>query len=159
MSIPKVHKKEKPDGVTYSQSFAAVIKKEGDKNKLIVKSQRWYQNQLNKFKNGEELTLMIHSRKPKRTEAQNRYYWGVFMKEIVNQTGELDTDRLHTLFKGKFLSEGVKVVLGEKVRKVGSSAALSVMDFSHFIVNIEDWTDVKAPPTENYGLESLDKYR
>src|SRR5574343_690791 len=102
--MAKKPKNEDPrNKIIYTQGFAAVIKKdERGMNKLIVKSQRWYQHQLNKFKNGENVSLMIHNEKPKRTERQNRYYWGEYLPLIAKEKNEPDLDRLHELFKGKF---------------------------------------------------------
>lgn len=155
MTKTNADKKEKPEGATYTQSFAGVIRKGPDGKRLIVKSQRWYQHQLNKFKDGENVTLVIHNRKPKRTEQQNRFYWGAYLPKIAEETGEKDLDRLHELFKGKFLTEGVVEVLGEKVRMKKSTTALSVGDFSQYITDIENLTGVVPPPTENYDLALL----
>lgn len=149
--------KEKPEGVTYSQSFAATIKKDGVRGILVVKSHMWYQNQLNKFKEGEDLTLIIHNRRPKRSEQQNRYIWGLYYPLIAQETGEHNLDRLHELFKGMFLSEGVVDVLGKKVRMKRSTTELSVSEFCEYIMNIEAETGVAAPPTENYDLAPLVK--
>jgi len=152
----KSKNKDPREKIIYTQGFAAVIKKdERGMNKLIVKSQRWYQHQLNKFKNGENVSLMIHNEKPKRTDRQNRYLWGAFYPKIAEETGEHDLDRLHSLFTGKFLTEGVVEVLGEKVRMKKSSAILSKSEFSEFIMNIEAETGVEAPPTESWELAPL----
>lgn len=153
-------KKEKPENVTYTQSFAATIKLDNPHNsvtkKLVVKSPRWYQYQINKFKDGESVTLVLHNRKPKRTEAQNAYYWGVYLPLVSSETGERNIDRLHELFKGMFLSEGVVDVLGKKVRMKKSTTELSRSEFSMYIMSIEAETSVMAPPTESWGLEPLD---
>lgn len=143
--------------VTRSEPFSAVIRKSkiDGKPTLVVRSQRWYQHQLGKFKDGTEVTLEVHTRKPKRTEQQNRYYWGVYLPLISKETGEADLDALHELFKGKFLAEGVVEVLGEKVRKKKSTTELGVGEFCEYIMNIEALTQVAAPPTENYGLAPL----
>lgn len=149
-------KKEKPDGVTFSQPFSAVIVEgEGGKKKVVPTSPAWYHHSVNKFKVGDKVTLVIHNRKPKRTEAQNRYYWGVYLPQIARETGERDLDKLHELFKGKFLTEGVVEVLGEKVRLKKSTTELGVAEFSQFIMDIEALTHVEAPPTENEGLPPL----
>ena len=146
--------KEKPENITYSQPFAAVVGEGTDgKKKLVISSPAWYRHSVQKFKLGENVTLVIHNRKPKRTEAQNRYYWGVYLPEIARETGEKDLDRLHELFKGKFLTEGVVDVLGEKVRLKKSTTELGRAEFSQFIMDIETLTGVAAPPVENYGLE------
>lgn len=150
--------KEKPDGVTYTQSFAAVIQKGPDgKKQLILKSPRWYRFQLSKFKLDQEVTLAIHTRKPRRSEQQNRYYWGVYLPLVSESTGEPDLDKLHELFKGKFLTQGIVEVLGEKVRMKKSSTELGVGEFCQFVLDIEALTGVKAPPTENYGLTALER--
>jgi hypothetical protein len=133
--------------VTRSEPFAAtIIEGPEGKNVLAVASKIWYQHQLNKFKPGTKVTLELHTRKPKRTDSQNRYYWGAFLPEIAKQTGEHDLDALHELFKGKFLSEGVVEVLGMKVRKKKSTTELGVGEFSEFIMHIEALTGVEAPP-------------
>lgn len=150
--------KEKPEGVTYTQSFAAVIRKipgEPRKKTLVIKSQRWYHHQISKFRDGEKVTIMIHNRKPKRTEQQNRYYWGVYLPLISRETNEPDLERLHELFKGKFLTEGIVEVLGEKVRMKRSTTELGVGEFCQYIMDIEHFTEVEAPPTENYDLAPL----
>lgn len=147
--------KEKPEGVTYTQSFAAVIKADGPNKRLIVRSPRWYAHQINKFKDGEEVSLVVHNRKPKRSEQQNRYYWGVWLPLIAKETGEANLDRLHELFKGKFLTQGVVEVLGEKVRLKKSTTELSISEFCQYIMDIEAETGIEAPPTENYGLPAL----
>lgn len=143
--------------VTRSEPFSArvVASKVDGKKKLVLESERWYHHQVNKFKDGEKVTLEVHSRKPKRTDQQNRYYWGVYLPLISKETGEGDLEALHELFKGKFLAQGIVEVLGEKVRKKKSTAELGVGEFCEFIMNIEELTKVEAPPTENWELAPL----
>ncbi len=157
--MKKKIKKEKLE-VTYTKSFAGVIRPDPQAphlRRLEIRSPRWYQNELNKFKEGEEVTLEVHNRKPKRTIVQNRYYWGPFMDAIVEETGEQDRDRLHELFSGMFLTEGVVEVLGKKVRMKKSTTELSTFRFSDYIMKISAETGVEPPPTENYNLESLEE--
>ena len=104
---------------------------------------------------GEKVTLEVHNRKAKRTEAQNRYYFGVYLPLIGKETGEHNIDRLHALFSGKFLTEMVVEVLGEKTRLKKSTTELGVGEFCEYIMNIESETGVAAPPTENYDLAPL----
>lgn len=117
----------------------------------------YYQNQLNKFKPGEKVTLEKHTRKAKRTDAQNRYLWGVYYPLIAAETGERDLDRLHEYFKGKFLTTGIVQVMGEAVRMKKSTTELSVADFCMFVMDIEALTGVMAPPTQDYDLDPLKK--
>lgn len=137
--------------VVETKDFGAkvVLDNEG-KQTLKINSPIWYRHQLQKFKLGETVTLYVSSRRPKRSIQQNRYYWGAYLPLIAKETGETDLDALHKLFAGKFLSEGIKTVLGHQVRMVRSSATLSKAEFSEFIMSIEAETGIEAPPTENY---------
>ena len=147
--------------ITRSQPFAAHIEvaDDGITKKLVFDSKAWLQHQLNKFKFGEKLTVEIHNRRAKRTEAQNRYYWGVYLPLIGKETGEHNVDRLHALFSGKFLTEAVVEVLGQKTRLKKSTTELGVGEFCEYIMNIEAETGVEAPPTESYGLVNLTEGR
>lgn len=128
---------------------------DGVSKTLVPQSKPWFQHQLNKFKVGEVVTLEIHNRKAKRTEAQNRYYFGVFLPLIAKETGEHNIDRLHALFSGKFLTEAVVEVLGQKTRLKKSTTELGVGEFCEYIMNIEAETGIEAPPTESYDLVNL----
>lgn len=136
--------------VVETKDFSALIVKDKDgKNKLQIKAPVWYQHQINKFKVGETVSVYVSSRRPKRTVQQNRYYW-FYLGEIAKETGEMNTDRLHRLFTGKFLTEEIVEVLGEKVRMVKSTTTLSKYEFSEYIEKIAGETGIEAPPTENY---------
>lgn len=138
--------------IVETKDFAAkiVANERTGLNELVIRAPVWYQHQLNKFRTGEKVSLYISSRKPKRSEAQNRYYWGVFLPAIAAETGERDLERLHKLFSGKFLTTSIEEVLGERVRMTKSTSTLSKNDFSEYIMSIEAETGVAAPPTEEY---------
>ena len=142
--------KENPENVTSTQSFAAIIAPDGKGGKkLHLKSPTWYQNQISKFREGEHVTLVIHNRRPKRSLAQNAYYWGVYLPLIAEKTGERNLDRLHELFKGLFLTSGIVKVLGKPVRMKKSTTALNKVEFSEFIMAIEAETGIASPPTDS----------
>jgi len=143
--------------ITYSQPFTATVIDENGlhKHKLKISSPEFYQHQLNKFKVGTKVTLVIHTEKSKRSDQQNRYYWGVYLPLIAKETGSHDLDALHELFKSLFLTKNIKEVLGRKVRITKSTTELGVGEFCEFIMNIESETGVEAPPTENWDLAPL----
>jgi len=138
-----------------TKNFAAIIVEKDGKKAIKMFSRDWYLHEISKYKTGEHVTVTVTSKKPKRTIAQNSYYWGVYLRLISKETGEDDIDGLHELFKGKFLTKGIREILGEKVRKKGSTTELSVSDFCEYILAIEELTKVKAPPTESYELAPL----
>ena len=144
-----------------SRSFAGIIvaEKTTSKKQLKLNAPIWYQHEINKFKDGDPVTLVITNKKPKRTEVQNRYYWGVYLPMISQETGN-DMDDLHTLFKGMFLSKEIVTVLGKPVRRTKSTTELSTGEFGDYIRQIEVLTGGLAPPTENFVLgESVEKLK
>ena len=150
-------KKKKDNGpkVVSTHQFSATIMKTEEGPKLAIKSPRFYLHELKKFKDGEQVSVIITSRRPKRSEQQNRFYWGAYLPAISAETGEQNLDRLHELFKGKFLTTGIYEVLGNKVRIKKSTTELSVGEFCQYIMAIEHETGIQAPPTESFGLDSL----
>lgn len=153
--MPKENQNKKADEVTFSQTFAAIVKRDGLTPRLVITAKRFFYHQLTKFKDGERVSLVLTNRKPKRTMAQNAYYWGAYLPMISEETGEQDMEALHELFKGKFLTKGIVTVLGERVRIKGSTANLGVGEFCDYILAIQQLTGVQAPPTENYDLDPL----
>lgn len=140
--------------ITDTKDFAGVIEKDEEgKNKLRILSPVWYQHQLNKMKVGEKVSIYLSTRRPKRSEAQNRYYWGVYLPLIANETGERNIEKLHALFSGLFLTEGIYTVLDKQVRIKKSTTELSVSQFIAYIMDIEAETGIEAPPTENFSFK------
>lgn len=138
-----------------SQNFSAkIVLKE--RKCLEFVSPKFYQHFINLHtKVGDNLTVTISTKKPKRTVAQNNYYWGAYLPIISQETGEEDIEKLHELFKAKFLTKTIAEVLGQKVRICKSTTELSVSEFIEFIQKIQDFTGIEAPPTENYSLMSM----
>ena len=143
--------KESTGAVVASKQFAATVRKKDGKSHLVITSPEFYQNELNKFKENEPLSLYVTNKKPRRSIQQNSYYWGVYLPLIAKETGESDVERLHLLFKGKFLTKAIVEVLGHKVRITGSTTSLSKSEFSEYIMAIESETGIAAPPVDIDG--------
>lgn len=140
-----------------TKSFSATIVLTEPSNiqkRLRYNSPIWLQHELNKYAEGEKVTVTIHNEKPKRTENQNRYYWGVYLPLIATETGEHDLDRLHELFKGKFLTKEIVKVLGQDVRIKKSTTELSTGEFANYVADIYLLTGVEPPPPENFNLNN-----
>lgn len=141
-----------------SQTFAGQIiaEKTSPNRRLRLLATAYYQHFLNqKCKVGDRVTVTVTNKRPKRTLAQNAYYWGVYLPLISQETGEEDTEALHELFKAKCLPSKIKTVLGNPVRMKKSTTELSISDFCEYVMRIEALTKVTAPPTENYDLAPL----
>lgn len=146
----------KDNEVTKSQTFAAIIQKVNGQNTLKLKSSNYFKAMLAKFKIGELITLTVSNQRLKRSLAQNAYYWGVYLPMIAEAAGQ-PVEYLHEYFKGKFLTKQIVEVYGEKVRIRGSTADMSIGEFSQYIMDIQEFTGIEAPPTENYDLEPINK--
>jgi len=97
---------------------------------------------------GKEFVLSIDEGKPKRSEQQNNYYWlyiGVISNENGNTKGEL-----HALFTGMFLTREIKEVMGQKVRITKSTTDLTKSEFSDYIQEIEAFTGIQSPNTDEF---------
>lgn len=152
----KTNIKEKSDSITRTESFAGVIARGADgKRTLVLNSPAWYRHQMQRFKDGEKVTLEVHNRRPKRTDAQNRYYFGAILPLLAEKLGEPKIELLHELVKGLFLTEGIYDVGGRKVRLIKSTTELTKAEFSELIMNIESEFGIVAPPTENWDLPKL----
>lgn len=130
-----------------SRSFAARIDGTPGAHTLTVLARPYFQTFLNAhFKPGDEATLLITGKKPKRTEAQSRYYW-VYLSEISRETGN-DPDDLHEFFKAEFLPSKAVEVLGRVVIKRASTTTLTRTEFSEYIEKIAGLTGIEPPPVE-----------
>lgn len=80
---------------------------------------------------GEDIRVDIEKWFEKRSNQQNRYYWGVVLKMISDETGH-HPDELHEAFIKKFLNH--KVILGEVVSERSSS--LTTIEFEEYMAKI-----------------------
>ncbi len=135
-----------PDEIVETKDFAATVVLKDGKKGFQVDSPAWYQTQMNKFKEGDKVSIYISTRRPKRTLRQNRFYWK-YLTMIGEETGERNTESLHKLFSGMFLTEEIKEVLGRQVRIVKSTTTLSKHDFGEYIDKIHAETGIDLPPT------------
>lgn len=97
---------------------------------------------------GKNFALHIDQRKPKRSEAQNRFYW-LYIESISHETG-YTKEELHDLFKGMFLTRKIKEVMGKKVRITKSTTLLTKSEFSEYVLEIQNFTGILPPDTEEF---------
>ncbi len=154
----KAYQKKKNLSYTYKTRHfdgKVVIDPETHKKRLVMTAPYWYAHEIGKFKEGERVTIQITNKRPKRTEQQNRYIWGVYYPLICSETGETNPEYLHELFKAKFLRIGTKTILGAEISVYGSTTNLSVSEFQKFIMDIEILTGIQAPPVSDSDLAPL----
>lgn len=118
---------------------------------------RSFKHFLGTAKDGEYY-VTIRQEKPKRTEAQNRYYWGAYLPIVAAETG-YTKDELHAIAKEALLRSGMTTAeFGGKVYQIpvykfgGSTTNMSTTEFSDFIERCETLWGIAAPPPTEFAL-------
>lgn len=104
--------------------------------KMTLINRKFFDKELENFE-GQTVTVTIEKKKHKRSDQQNKYYWGVvvpIVTEGIKETGEIvTTDQVHEFLKFTFLSTG------EKIKFARSTTDLSTTDFLLYIDQIQIW--------------------
>ncbi len=141
-----------------SETFLVDVIKDGDRPRLVVRADMYMRTWLkNNAKPGDEASMRIELRRPKRTLLQNAFYW-VYI-DLVSLSSGHTTDEIHTWAKGAFLSQGITEVFGHKVRKVKSTTDLNRSEFCEYMDRIEEATGVPIPDPEPFLGLTWDEYR
>jgi hypothetical protein len=118
--------------------------------KIKVNAPALYQHFLNETcKPGDEITMIITNKRPKRSEAQNNYLH-LYLSLIGTSSGHTMAE-LKAWVKGKFLSKGITEVYGDKVRVVKSTSELNISEFMELLERLEKETKVPLPNTEPFN--------
>lgn len=110
----------------------------------------YYQHELNQFQVGDLITMKMTSRKPKRTEAQNRYMHLYF--SLIGESSGHTTEEIKNWAKGKFLSKGITEIFKEKVRKTKETSRLTIPEMVEFLARVETHTGIPPPDPEPFKL-------
>jgi len=97
---------------------------------------------------GQEVGIEIVEKTNSRSGNQNRYYW-FYLGLIEEETGQ-NKDELHAYFKGKFLTQKITELYGDKVRITKSTTELTRGQFCEYLIDISTLTGVELPDTEKY---------
>ena len=94
--------------------------------------------------NGWDVTVTVDTHK-KRSNQQNRYYWGGVIPILQHTLKELGNDftqeQCHSILKCKFLKETAYVneSTREFIDRIKSTTELSTNDFEDYLENIRAW--------------------
>ncbi|SRR6185437_6401630 len=108
---------------------------------------------------GKEVAIRFERKSVKRSDPQNRYYWGVVIKEISIRLRDLGNDWLtdedvHDLMKLKFNHEQVIGDGGEVLEIPKSTANLTKTQFLEYVERVRMWAadflciDIPDPNTQ-----------
>ena len=91
---------------------------------------------------GEDVTVTVNKYRAykQRSNDQNRYYWGVVIKLLRDETGH-SPEELHEILKLKFLLKTYQLK-GKQFPGVVSTADLSTMEFEDLMAKIRSWASL-----------------
>lgn len=92
------------------------------------------------FKNGDHVDIIIRKHRDKRTDEQNKYYWGVVILILSNHFG-YDPEEMHEELKLMFNPVQSKIDPSRKIG--GSTTKMNTVEFYHdqdsYIEKIRRW--------------------
>lgn len=101
-------------------------------------------NALACFERGEPIRLIVTSDEKKRNAEQNRFYWGVALRDIAEQAWvdgrQYDKDTWHEYFARMFgVSDEITLPDGEIVTRRKSTTQMTVGEFSTYVNQVQAW--------------------
>jgi hypothetical protein len=99
---------------------------------------------------GDECTLVLTVKRPKRSERQNNYFF-LYLSLIALSCGH-SVDELHQWVKSSLLAEGITEIYGDKVVRTGNTSLLNVSEFSELIERIHEKTGIPPPDASVFNL-------
>lgn len=121
-----------------------------NRKRVIMDHPAYYNHEVDQFAIGDAVAIKFTNRKQKRTLAQNNYLH-LYLTLIAKSSGN-SLKVIKSWVRQRFLAEGITEVFGEKVRYVGSTADLTVMEMMELVARIELVTGMPAPNPEPFNL-------
>lgn len=114
-------------------------------NGILKRNRNLILQAINSFE-GKELIISFEKPKKKRSNPQNRFYYGVVVPIVQNCLKEaghiMNLESTHDLIKMKFLKEVILTneETGEVIERIKSTTELSTSQFMDFISEIRSFT-------------------
>jgi len=91
-----------------------------------------------KYFEGKRVKIEVSESRNNRSDLQNRYYWGVVLKYLSDETGHTK-DELHEIFKLEYSKPVAMIFQGKAYNIPKSTTALNTMEFNDYITKIRDF--------------------
>jgi hypothetical protein len=111
---------------------------------MHIRNRAAFNRYLLSFK-GKQVRITIEKLKKKRSNPQNRFYWGIVVPLVkdglINAGYELlSSENVHDFLKGQFLKgENINKDTGDILTYTKSTTELSTSEFMDFIAAIQQW--------------------
>lgn len=137
--------------------FGKVLKIE-NKAKMRLERRDEFQKRLEKFAS-KDIELWIGPRGYLRSLNQNRYYWGVIIEMISDETGHTP-DEIHAFVKGMFLKKWI-TFKEKEIEITRSTTELDKAEFEDYAEKVRRWATTELNmniPLPNEEIETNDKF-
>lgn len=144
---------------------ARVDEREGRPVVVPYNQARWLM-ELGKLK-GQDVTVRLIRPKQRRSLAQNAFYWGIVLPDVLSGLRELavtageecpfpDVDSIHEAFKYMYLGVEVVSVPGTdvKMERPSTTTVLTTAQFSSYVEHIIRWAGDRGIPVRVAGEEA-----
>jgi len=84
---------------------------------------------------GKQVNLIVNLPRKYRSNNENRYYWGVVIKLLSENTG-YNENEMHDALRMLFLRDDSK-----KIPTLRSTTSLSTVEFEDYLMKIRMWSD------------------
>ncbi len=109
-----------------------------DDGKFTPKDAGYFKMVFKAFR-GQEIVINVKKWFEKRSQKQNRYYWGVVVAAVADFIGEDDHDAIHDLLKRKFNGRIIVGSNGEEELIGLSTTKMNRKEFTDYIDRIQRW--------------------
>lgn len=89
----------------------------------------------------EVIYVHLSQVKSDRSNQQNRYYWGVVLKLVSEETG-YQPEEIHELFKNKYLKQFIEIN-GDEYEICGSTTRLKTHEMEEYLAKIRQFASMK----------------
>lgn len=113
--------------------------------KLTIVNRKQFDSELHHFE-GKEVMLTLERKKKKRSNEQNRYWWGCvipLVKEGLNNAGYKFTlnEQVHEQLKKMFLTyEDFSEKTGVGIERTHDTKSLTTSEFMDLIATVQQWS-------------------
>mgnify|MGYP003394733796 CR=1 FL=1 len=153
-SLPTHHKINLAGKVVRNPDF----EKDGQEMKITLLAPQLYRHFIKTYcKLGDDISMEVVNKRPKRTESQNSFYH-VYLDLISLSSGHT-MQELKQWVKDTILSKGITEVFGTKIRVTDSSAELNISEFAEMMERIKELTGIPIPDPAPFNLPlTFDEY-
>ena len=113
-----------------------IFKGKVEKGKLIIENSKEY-NLFVWSLNNKNIELTLGKPSKKRSNQENRYYWGVVLRLLSDQTGYTENE-MHDALRLLFLRDNTKII-----PTLLSTALLNTIQFEEYMSKIRIWASTE----------------